>query len=91
MDPFNPFSPFKFLIFVSIHSIIAFLYLYQFKFTDKQCCAQPDIQLIANVITNEFVLLKWSTSLDETYGFCVLYQCDADDSVNYCQKTEVAT
>ena len=73
------------------YNIRVFLHLYQLKFTDRQCCAQPDIQLTANIITDEYVQLKWSANLTESFGFCVLYQCDADDSVDYCKETEVAT
>ena len=58
-------------------------------FVDKDCCGEPDILLTADCTINKFVWLKWITRLTSSFHFCVIYQCNADDSVDYCSAKEV--
>ena len=55
---------------------------------EDSCCRTPDIELIAvKCVTNNSVLLKWE-SIESNFGFCVKYDCNADDNVDYCPYQE---
>ena len=52
------------------------------------CCRTPDIELTAvNCTTSNSVLLKWE-SIESSFGFCVKYDCNADDNVGSCPYQE---
>ena len=56
---------------------------------EDSCCRTPDIELTAvNRTTSNSVQLKWE-SVESDFGFCVRYDCNADDNVDYCHYEEV--